>query len=292
MEDVLELISARMGVVDRQAVEICLSAHLPTHPQNRFPSPWISVETQMISAPVSWFTFGWTDADNRTYHLSNVKYKRPRLCKGLVDALIERRKQPKLFIDSNYMKKVGVLPRHPWNLLAPMLLRLRVECPYSHLPSLNDMRELNRLTKLALNLEHREVWGKEWKPTEKLLWAMKILVSINPELSVWDQVYQNVSSVVSNHAALFGREKPIDVDISAGMRVIRDSIRWRERQVLDCFLGKDGWWLKIKLRELTGVDNLELQKILNHLVMKRAIKRNDPWYKESEQIREFFETPV
>lgn len=158
------------------------------------------------------------------------------------------------------------------------------------------MQNLYELTRLCIDNRPDRLKVMPWKPSNYILDRLRTLTRVNPDLTQWDSLYMNISMLVSAHARLFGREEPEELDIYAGVRCLRDSIRWRERAILDVILEKDGWVFKQKIRERTGMElikkmvvNLaqkvmELENRLNKDVTSSEIERpiEAGVYKEGE----------
>lgn len=286
IEDVLEFVSKEMGVVDRQAVCICLATRLPAHPRSEFPPAWVALETQMIRPGLSWFSFG-QDCDpiiretSRLVYLDRLKETRPRYANPPIKQLMEEwRESPRLFVDTSYSLNLRPVGRHAYHKLNACLLRVRSDVPHAHLPPHTAVTELGRLARLVWNLEHRSetLFPRQWKPSAQMMDLMRMVSYLNPDLRYWDHVYQNVSMLVSSHACLFGREKPDQIDILAAARVLKDSIRWRELKMLDPILSGSGWLHAAKIRDRTGMDYAEIQKVGNWLVQKKALNRKGKLY--------------
>lgn len=285
IEELQDFVQDRMGIADRQAVALCLSCHLPIHQRSPYPPPWICVDTQMIQPSVSWFTFGFDNQTlkkegelSRTIYISQLKRLRPYRAKAIIDSVISCRKSNKLFVDALYMSRQKVLQRHAYWDLIPHMLRLRVDCPYSHLPNRTDMQNLYELTRLCIDNRPDRLKVMPWKPSNYILDRLRTLTRVNPDLTQWDSLYMNISMLVSAHARLFGREEPEELDIYAGVRCLRDSIRWRERAILDVILEKDGWVFKQKIRERTGMELQELSPVLNRMTESGVIKKTHLMY--------------
>lgn len=287
---------ASIGVIDRQAVEIALTSYLPTHARSLYPPPWICLESRLSCAWTSWFTFGRIKEEGCGYEdLSYWRTKRPRHSRDYIYALMLHRQMNRLFVDSVSPQWISF--RHAVHELQPYTIGLSLGGLVSHLPSTSQIRELKRLADLCIGLSHRDILPREYKLPSRLMEACQTLTKLNPVYEgQWDRLYQNVSMAVSSRAALygrdlFGRDKPEDADVSAGMRVVRDSVGKTERKILDALRDKEGYTSLQRIKEFSGLRSADIQKAMYRLIGEKAVERRGRMYAISPSIREFFESP-
>lgn len=291
--------SEEIGVHDKQGVDVLLASRLPAARKSTVPCAWVCLDTEFAPHDIAWYTFGYpVDVRYPVTYMTSIKKDRPRRALLEVGRLLEDRAHPRVFVDSTYTTNRKLVDRHAHHDLTARLLRLKMMYPLQHLPVRSEMEELRRLTDRVVDVDQRREDGMLpgfIKLREDLMGGARMVMQMNPALNMWDQVYVNTAMVVSGRAALYGRPGVVQAeDVMAAYRVLKDSIPWWTRRVLDCVRergngdGEKGWSRIERIREYTGLDSVKIRPVLNALVQSGALVRKQQFYRiRDRQVRDF-----
>lgn len=215
----------------------CIAACLIRTPGKYMKPPWLILETKP--------SIIWDDL--RSCHLCEfvdmrgLQSVRPRYANEIIQPILDN---PHIHLLGLEWEK-GKRPRqvHERSLypdLAAWCLRLRPRLPALHLPPRHSGVELNRLLRLVVNEDFRNVMPKPGPLSEPLQSYLKTLMKLNPELYDGNALAVNVSMFLAASAAMEGRQNPAERDHALLYYLLKSSIRTWTKNILDIVYEKEG----------------------------------------------------
>lgn len=232
--EMVEFAGQKYGLAAEEAT-ILLSTLLPTDP---YPPAWLICDSKNHSF---WedLAFGLREFGVEVRSLHALRLRPPYFANRAVYMALNQRNRPAVWTDSA-TDRPAARPsmRHRYYDLAAQCLRLSVTPDPFRAPHPNTRVDLTYFLRRVL--EDRGLAITPAPTNDRLARIVAILHKTNPELSDLHVLSRNAGILAASHAALFGRTWPEEADHRALYRVLRDSMRKWNRDILSVIVAMQG----------------------------------------------------